>query len=217
MEYVLPQVAEILVESFAVWRAVLSVPRAGHQSHMWRVPPINWQPIPLVWVGNLTTDDCNMSLRGLTCVPLHGDSHLLLYPGLKMLATGKVIFPLLSGRLLALEEALDWLQFIFTGERTEDYVSPASTFLVQYVMTEGGIIFAPVLDHLHWSFQGTLPLPPHCICLRLAPLSLISSIVQPLVRHPSAGISMRFPLLHQLVGHLSLGRRRILVETSHNV
>ena len=88
-----------------------------------------------------------MSFWGLTFVTLHGSSCLPLYPGLKIVATSKVLFPLFYGRSLALEEALDWLQFIFTEDRTGYYVSPVFTFLFQYMMTEVVLIFAPVLEH----------------------------------------------------------------------
>ena len=70
-------------------------------------------------------------------MPPHGAIHFLLDPGLKIAATSKVLFPLLSVRLSILEEALDWMQFTFTGDRTRAYVSPESTFFVCHLMTEG--------------------------------------------------------------------------------
>ena len=93
-------------------------------------------------------------------MPPHGASQLLLKPGMKIVETSKVIFPLLSGRLSALEEAIDWLQFTFTSDWKGDNLSPASTFLVQYLMTEGDLIFALALDHLHMRFSGAYNPPP---------------------------------------------------------
>ena len=57
---------------------------------------------------------------GLTFVPLDVASHLLEVMGLNIVAANKVLFLLLSGQAPTFKEALEWLNFSFTGYQTWD-------------------------------------------------------------------------------------------------
>ena len=55
---------------------------------------------------------------------------------------------MLTGPEPPFEEALDYLQFVYTADRVGAYVAPASTVLAQSVIAEGDKIFPGILSHL---------------------------------------------------------------------
>ena len=57
------------------------------------------------------------------------------------------------------KEALDWLQFAYTGDWEEAYVVPEFTFLVRSVVSEGCPIFASTLIHLQRRYPRAYPPP----------------------------------------------------------
>ena len=58
------------------------------------------------------------------------------------------MFIILTGREPPFEEALDWLQFLYTVYRAGAYVSPASTVLAQSAGEEVVELFPAILAHL---------------------------------------------------------------------
>ena len=90
----------------------------------------------------------NLVFWGLTFVPPDGADHLLAEPVPKTAAPNQVIFPLFASRATVFKEAFDWIQFLFTWERTETYMVPASMVLFRYVITEGELLFDLTLEHL---------------------------------------------------------------------
>ena len=64
---------------------------------------------------------------------------------LNIFKASKCLFPLLTGQEPPFEEALDWLQFAYTVERSVAYVAPASMVLAQSTVAEGGELFPALL------------------------------------------------------------------------
>ena len=58
------------------------------------------------------------------------------------------LFSLLTGRYPPFEAAFDWLQFIYTSDRSGAYVAHASTVLVPSAVAEGDDLFLALLVHL---------------------------------------------------------------------
>ena len=65
-----------------------------------------------------------------------------------------VLFPALAGQSLAFNEFIDWLQFLFMGNRAGTYVAPSSTDLGKLWLVEGGDLFMPDLCHLQRRLPG---------------------------------------------------------------
>ena len=60
----------------------------------------------------------------------------------------KGLFPRLTGPDSPFEEALGWLQFVYTADRAGDYVAPVSKVLTHSTVAEGGELFPEILSHL---------------------------------------------------------------------
>ena len=89
----------------------------------------------------------NLLCQGLTCVSPDG-ADLLLGSALNIAEFSQKRLPLLIGWVPTFEEAIDWLQFAYTADRTGDYVAPASTFLVQSVVLGGYPLLPLIWRHL---------------------------------------------------------------------
>ena len=55
---------------------------------------------------------------------------------------------MLTGLEPLFEEALDWLKFAYTADRSRAYVAPASTVLPQSAVVEGGELFPACYKNL---------------------------------------------------------------------
>ena len=64
------------------------------------------------------------------------------------LSASNGLFTLLTVRDPPFEEALDWLQLSYNEDQAGAYVEPASTFLAQSAIEEGGKLFPWILSHL---------------------------------------------------------------------
>ena len=96
--------------------------------------------------------------RSDICAP-DGASCLLDQPGINTVEASKAYFLLLSGQAHNYKEALDWLQFAYTGDEEEAYVVPDSTFLIRSVVSEGYPLFASTLIHLQRRYTSAYPPP----------------------------------------------------------
>ena len=94
-------------------------------------------------MGKTTNGGCDLACQGTTFLPPDVTAHLLVEPGLNITAANNAIFSLFFGQAPDFEEALDWLRFLFTGNRAGVYMASASTVLVRSVITEGESIFLP--------------------------------------------------------------------------
>ena len=66
----------------------------------------------------------------------------------------RLLSPLLSGREPPYKEALDWLQFSYSGDKKGDYVTPVNTSLSFLSPAEGGSLFSPALECLRALYPG---------------------------------------------------------------
>ena len=60
---------------------------------------------------------------------------------LTIAVVSKGLSPMLTGQLTSFKEALNWLQFAYTSDRTGECVAPVSMVLVQSVVVEGYGLF----------------------------------------------------------------------------
>ena len=81
------------------------------------------------WAGKLQGDSHKMACWGINFVPPDGTS-CLLGQIFNIDDTRKVLFQLLYSQAPPYKEALNWIQFAYTGDRTEAYLVPTSTELV---------------------------------------------------------------------------------------
>ena len=69
------------------------------------------------------------------------DSYRLINTSRNIAEVGQLMFPILVGRALPFGEMLDWIQFVYTADRTRAYVAPAPTVLVLSEVSEGYPLF----------------------------------------------------------------------------
>ena len=60
----------------------------------------------------------------------------------------QLLFPLISSRVTLYVEALDWLQFTFTGDRNGAYITPGLTEVTFHILEDGVPLFTPTLQQL---------------------------------------------------------------------
>ena len=93
----------------------------------------------------------NLACRGLAFLPTDCAAWLLGREAdgpVNVFEASAGLFPLLNGRELPFEAALDFLQFAYTADKAGAYVAPASTVLVPPAVSEGEDVFAALLAHL---------------------------------------------------------------------
>ena len=66
-----------------------------------------------------------------------GSASLLLGTSWNIAEVRQAVFPLLADWAPPFEESLDWFQFLYTEDWTRAYMAPASTVLVQSLVSEG--------------------------------------------------------------------------------
>ena len=111
-------VVEITMDTFALRRSVRDVLQAYHVSHLEGVTLFVWQSIPLQRAGNLLDDGQDQSCWILTFVLTYDISRFLGHYYINVTATSKTLFLSLPVQAPAYEEALDWIQFEYTGVST---------------------------------------------------------------------------------------------------
>ena len=89
----------------------------------------------------------SLSFRGLTFLPPDAAAPPFHLEG-SICKFSKQLLPLLAGQEPSYEEALDLLQFTFTGNMKGQYVAPAHTNYSFSSPVEGGALFLPVLERL---------------------------------------------------------------------
>ena len=96
--------------------------------------------MPCMREGKLLTVGRYLACQVLTFFPSYCATLLLGREDkeINIAASRKGIFPFLTGRAPPFKEALNWLQFVYTTDRTGACVAPSSTVLVQYAVVEGG-------------------------------------------------------------------------------
>ena len=129
------------MDAFSVRRSVRAVPRADHISHLEGVSPSTCQATPFKREGGAAEGGRDLACRGLTFVTPDGAASRLLDTSRNITEVGQLILPILVGRTPPFEETLDWLQFVYTTDRTGAYVAPAPTVLVLSVVSEGDPLF----------------------------------------------------------------------------
>ena len=96
--------------------------------------------MPCKRVGKATESGRDLACQGLAFVA-PDDAARLLNTSRNITEVGQLILPILVGRTPPFEETLDWLQFVYTTDRTGAYVAPAPTVLVLSVVSEGDPLF----------------------------------------------------------------------------
>ena len=123
--------------------------------HVEGVPPLDWQTMPCNSVGR-KEDDGYLACRGLDFLYPDMSARLLVSPW-NIAEAYQLIFALLTSQAPPYEEALDWLQFSYTGDRSGAYVVPGSTKVTFQTSAEGGPLFALAFQHLCTLYPGPTP------------------------------------------------------------
>ena len=131
---------ELPVDAFLVRRSVRAVLRADNIIHLEGVSHSAWQETPCGMTGKAAKGGRDLSCQGITFVTPDSASRLL-NTSRNITEVGQLILPILVGRTPPFEETLDWLQFVYTTDRTGAYVAPAPTVLVLSVVSEGDPLF----------------------------------------------------------------------------
>ena len=114
--------------------------------HVEGILPSEWQTTPCKRMGR-KKDGCNLACQGITFLPPDTAARLLGSPR-NIAEASQTIPPLLSGRAPPYEEALEWLQFAYTGDRSGTYVAPYLNGVTFYTPEEGEPLFALALQQL---------------------------------------------------------------------
>ena len=144
---------ELTGDAFLVRRSVRTVPRADTTSHLERVSPSAWQATPCDRVGKAAEGGHDLAYRRLTFVT-PDDVSRLLNTSRNILEVGQLLVPNLVDWASPFKEMLNWLQFVYTVERTGAYVAPVSTVLIPSVESEGDPLFPSFWRHLLRRFTG---------------------------------------------------------------
>ena len=90
--------------------------------------------MPYKRVGKAAEGGRDLSYQGITFVTPDGTSRLI-NTSRKIVEVGQLLFPILVGQAPPFEETLDWLQFVYTADRTGAYLAPASTVVLPSVVS----------------------------------------------------------------------------------
>ena len=132
----LPAITNILVGSFAALRAVSAMSWDDHRVHLEGVFPSGWQR-KLCKRASDKGEGQSLSCRGLTFLPPDAAVPLFHLEG-SVGEISKLLFPFLADRETPYKEALNWLQFSFTGYPKGQYVAPPNTAFAFASTVEGG-------------------------------------------------------------------------------
>ena len=142
----LPDITEILVASFGALRAVNVISRDNHRVHLEGFPPSGLQTMPCKRASS-KEERQSLSCQGLIFLPPDAASPLFFLDG-SAGAFSKELSPLLADQEPPYEEALNWLQFAFTGDTKIQYAEPSHNALSFSSPVEGGPLFLPALERL---------------------------------------------------------------------
>ena len=131
----IPAITNILVGSFAAWRAVSAMSWDDHRVYLEGVFPSGWQR-KLCKRASDKGEGQSLSCRGLTFLPPHAAVPLFHLKG-SVGEISKLLFPFLADRETPYKEALNWLQFSFTGYPKGQYVAPPNTAFAFASTVEG--------------------------------------------------------------------------------
>ena len=148
----LPAITNIPVASFAALRAVSALSREDHRVHLEGPPPSGWRTAPCGRASN-KEEGRSLSCQGLTILPPDATASLFHLEG-SVGKFSKELFPLLAGRDPSYEEALDWIQFAFTGDKKGQYAAPSHTKFSFASPVEGEPLFLPALERLQTLYPG---------------------------------------------------------------
>ena len=85
----------------------------------------------------------DLACRGLTFVSPDGAA-CLLETDCSTYEASQLLLPLLSGRAPLLKDTINWLQFVYTVDKTRAHVAPASMVLVPSAVLEGDLLFPEI-------------------------------------------------------------------------
>ena len=108
---------ELTVDTFLGRRFMRAVLRADHISHPEGVSPYAWHAMSCERVGRTVEGGSERACQGLTLVTPDGASHLL-NTYCNIAEVGQLLLYILVGRAPPFEETLDWLQLMYTANRT---------------------------------------------------------------------------------------------------
>ena len=148
----IPAITEIPVASFAVQCIVSAVPWDYQIVHVEGVSTLSWRSTPCERASG-KSEGRNLAYRGLTFLRLDVAAPLVNVEG-NIAEVSRLLFPRISGPEPTYKEALNWLQFSYTGNKKGDYVAPANTYLSFLSPAEGGSLFSPALECLRALYPG---------------------------------------------------------------
>ena len=121
----LPAITDIPVASFGELRVVSAVSRDDHRVHLEGFLPSVCQKIPCKRAIR-KEEGQSLTCRGVTFFPPDAAAPLFYLEG-SIGDFSKQLFPLLVYREPSYKEAIDWIQFTFTGDTKRQYAAPAHT------------------------------------------------------------------------------------------
>ena len=144
---------DLPVETFRLRSFVRAIPRAYHTSHLEGVNPSMWQATTYERVVKADEGGHDLAFKGITLVASDGAARLL-HTDCNISEARQLLFPLLAVPAPLFKETLDWLQIVYTTDRTGDYIAPSSTVLVLSAVLEGDPLFPVISWHLLRRFPG---------------------------------------------------------------
>ena len=140
----IPSINEIPVTSFGALRAISAVSREDHRVHLEGVPPSGWLTTSCER-GSRKEEGRSLSFRGLSFLPPDAAAPFFHLEG-SVGDFSKQIFLVLANQEPLYKEALDWLQFPFTGGTKDQYTAPAHTTFYFSSPIEGEPLFLLALE-----------------------------------------------------------------------
>ena len=130
-----------------------AVLRADHVSHLEGSIPYVWQVTPYESVTKTAEGGRDLAYQGMNFVAPDSSARLL-DTTINIAEESQLLFLLLTGLAPPLEDTINWIQLIYTADRTGTYVASASEVLVLSTVPEGDPPFLAIWRHLLCRYPG---------------------------------------------------------------
>ena len=148
----LPAITKILVASFAARCVFSAVSQDDHRVDLEEPPPYGWKTTPCERASGKGKGQI-ISCQGINLLPQDAAAPLFPLEG-SVGKFSKILFPLLADLEPHYEEALDWLQFSFTGDPKGQYMAHTNTDFYYTSPVEGEPLILPALKLLQTLYPG---------------------------------------------------------------